>query len=159
MLTGGLVAAFLFRPADWQLALDAWLLAVGAVALLAALAAMKAAIPAPGQSPFDPGRRARGEEEERLPQLARIEREVAMATGTAFDVHYRLRPLLREVAEHRLATRRGLALDAGSPAAREALGEDLWELVRLDRDPPHHHLARGMSLAEIRAAVEALERI
>jgi hypothetical protein len=159
LLTAGFVGGVFFRPNAWELALDAWLLALGGIALAAAVAATTSALPEPAQSPFDRRRRRREEETERLPQLARIEREVVLATTTAFDAHYRLRPLLREVAEHRLASRRALSLDSGSDAVRAALGEELWELVRPDRERPEHHLARGLPRAEIRAAVEALERI
>jgi hypothetical protein len=159
LLTAALVAALVVRPGAWELAVDAWLLALGGVALAAAVGATRTASPAAAWSPFDPGRREREEPDAGLPELARIEREVGLGTATAFDVHYRLRPRLREVAEHRLATRRGLTLDSGSPAVRETLGEGLWELVRPDRERPPHHLGRGKSLAEIRAAIEALERI
>ena len=159
LFTAGFVAGVVFRPDAWRIALDAWLLAVGGVALAAAVAATRAAFPTPGQSPFDRRRRKRPEEPERLPELARVEREVALATGTAFDAHYRLRPLLREVAEHRLATRRGLVLDSGSDAVRAAVGEGAWEIVRPDRGRPSHHLAPGLTSGQVRAAIEALERI
>jgi hypothetical protein len=159
LFTAGLVGGIVVRPGAWQLALDAWLLALGAVALAAAVAATRSALPGLGESPFDRRRRRRRPEPERLPELARVEREVALGTTTAFDTHYRLRPLLRDVAEHRLATRRGLALDDGGTAIREALGAEAWELVRPDRQRPDHHLAAGTKLADVRAAVEALERI
>jgi len=159
LLTAALVCALVFRPGQWRLALDAWLLALGAVALAAAVAATRGAHPRDEPPPFDRRRRSRAEPESRLPQLARLEREVEMGAGTAFDVHYRLRPLLREIAEHRLATRRGLTLDSGSSAVVAVLGNDLWELVRPDREPPRFHHDPGLPVAEIRSAVETLERI
>jgi hypothetical protein len=159
LLTAGLVLALVFRPGEWRLAVDAWLLALGAVALAAAVAATRGAHPRQGGSPFEPGRRKPGRPPEPLAQLARVEREVEMASGTAFDVHYRLRPLLRDVARHRLATRRGLILDSGSEAVQAALGQDLWALVRPDRLPPRYHHDPGLSVKNIREAVETLERI
>ena len=159
VLTTGLVSALVFRPGDWQLALDVWLLALGAVALAAAVAATRRALPSPRPAPFEAAVRGQAEDAERLPQLARVERELVMATTMAFDVHFRLRPLLREVAEHRLATRRGLSLDSGSAAVREALGDELWELVRPDRERPRYQHGPGIPLPELRAAVEALERM
>lgn len=159
LLTLGFVAGLVLRPGAWQLALDAWLLALGAVALAAAVAATKAGVPGVEESPFDRRRRRRAEPPERLAELARVEREVALGTSTAFDAHYRLRPLLRDVAEHRLATRRGLSLDRGGDAVREVLGEEAWQLVRPDRKRPEHHFAPGAKLADVRAAIEALERI
>ena len=159
LLTAGLVLALVFRPGEWRLAVDAWLLALGAVALAAAVAATRGAHPRQGRSPFEPGRRRPERPPEQLAQLARVEREVEMASGTAFDVHYRLRPLLREVSRHRLAARRGLVLDSGSEAVRTALGENLWELVRPDRTPPRRHHDPGLSVKDIRSAVETLETI
>lgn len=159
LLTVGFAGGLVFRPGDWQLALDAWVLALGAVALAAAVAATRGAHPQPGSSPFEPRGRRRSEPFERLPELARVEREVEMSTGTAFDAHFRLRPLFREIAEHRLATRRGLRLESGSDAVRAALGDELWELVRPEREPPRFRHDPGVPLAEVRAAVEALERI
>jgi hypothetical protein len=159
LFTAGFIAGVVLRPGAWQIALDAWLLALGAVALSVAVAATRTALPGPGQSPFDRRRRKRLERPARLPELARVEREVALGTGTAFDAYYRLRPVLRDVAEHRLATRRGLVLDSGSDAVREALGEEAWELVRPDRGRPSHQLGPGATLRDVRAAIEALERI
>lgn len=157
--TASFVCGLIFRPGAWQIALDAWLLALGAVALAAAVAATRTAVPGPGQSPFDRRRRKRPKRPERLPELARIEREVALGTATAFDAYYRLRPLLRDVAEHRLATRKGLVLDSGSEAVREAIGDETWDLVRPDRERPAHHLAPGATFKQVREAIEALERI
>jgi hypothetical protein len=84
---------------------------------------------------------------------------VLLATETAFEVHYRLRPILREIAAYRLSSRRGIALDDEVDAARDALGPEAWELVRPDRPAPPDRLGRGRPLAELRAAVDALERI
>src|SRR5204862_2527145 len=93
-----------------------------------------------------------------LAELARTEREVALATGTAFDVHYRLRPLLREVAAHRLATRRGIDLDAGGEQVRALLGWVGWEICRPSRERPDDHFAPAPRLAQVRDAREAIER-
>jgi hypothetical protein len=159
LLSAAFVCALIFRPGEWRLAVDAWLLALGAVALAAAVAATRGAHPRTGPSPLEGRRRKRADEGTQLRHVARLEREVEMGAGTAFDLHYRLRPVLREVAEHRLATRRGLRLDSGSDGVKAALGADLWELVRPDRLPPSHHHDAGLPVAEIRAAVETLERI
>jgi hypothetical protein len=75
----------------------------------------------------------------------------------AFDVHVRLRPRLRGIAEHRLASRRGLRLE--SPEARELLGEELADLLRSDRRRPEDPFAPGIPLERQRDALERLERI
>jgi hypothetical protein len=157
--TVALVGAVVFRPGDWRLALDVWLLAGGGVALLAAVAATRTALPAPGASPFERRRRRTGETPEPLQQLARVEREVVMGTGTAFDAHYRLRPLLRDIAEHRLATRRGLELDSGSETVRALVGDELWELLEPVRPRPRRHHDPGVPLRAVAEAVDRLEAI
>ena len=81
-----------------------------------------------------------------------------MATQSAFDTHYRLRPLLRELAQTRLA-RRGVDLDAPGSRAEELLGPDTWAIVRPDLVRPAEHHAAGASLATVNRAVEALEEL
>ena len=96
---------------------------------------------------------------QRLPELERTERAVLLSASNAFDVHYRLRPILREIAAQRLATRRGLSLDDDVGRRRAVVGEETWELVRGDREPPHLRFAPGVQAAELREVVAALERI
>jgi hypothetical protein len=97
-------------------------------------------------------------EPSRIPELDRIERELNLGASHDFDLHYRLRPVVREVALSRLE-RRGLRLDSGSAAVRELLGDDLWQLVRPDRERPPDRQAPGPGLAELRRSVEILERL
>jgi hypothetical protein len=89
--------------------------------------------------------------------LEQAERVVVLATVNAFDLHLRLRPRLQAIAEHRLASRRGLRL--GSEEARVLLGDELWELLQPDRPPPDDRFAPGMPLAAQSAALERLEKI
>jgi hypothetical protein len=94
----------------------------------------------------------------RIPELDRLERELNLGASRDFDLHYRLRPVVREIAVSRLE-RRGLRLDSGSAAVRELLGDDLWQLVRPDRERPPDRQAPGPGLAELRRSVEILERL
>lgn len=94
----------------------------------------------------------------RIPELDRLERGLEMGASREYDFHYRLRPVLREVASGRLE-RRGLSLDSGSPPVRELLGEEVWELVRPDREPPRDRQARGPGMDELQQTVETLERL
>ena len=75
-----------------------------------------------------------------------------------FDTYYRLRPVLREIAGHRLA-RRGVDLDAPSGSAEGLLGEDAWALVRPDLPRPRHHFAAGVPLDQMERALDALEEL
>ena len=81
-----------------------------------------------------------------------------MSAARSFDLHYRLRPIVRDIAVGRLE-RRGLRLDSGSPAVRELLGDRVWELVSPDRVAPGDRQAVGPGLAELRQTVESLERL
>lgn len=138
---------------------DGYLLFLGGLVLFALVQATAAAAPWRERSSFDEARRRRPRPPERPAELARLEREVLLASTTAFDLHARLRPILRDVVGHRLAAGRGLDLDSGSAAVRAAVGDELWEIVRPDRPPPRDRLAPGLSLPRLRAALEALERI
>jgi hypothetical protein len=153
-----LVAAIV-RPDDRGLVLDAYLLFVGGLALLLLARTTGSALPAAGRSRFERALETPVPARTRPDALTALERRLLLATETAFEVHFRLRPVLREIAAYRLSARRGIELDAEPEAAREALGPEAWELVRPDREPPEDRLGRGARLADLSAAVDALERI
>ena len=153
-----LVVAWFAEPGERSLAGGIYLLFLGALVLLALTRATRAAHPA-RPSPFDLARRRPGHRVERAPELARVERAVVLGTASAFDFHSRLRPLLREIAHHRLATARGIDLDSQPVEARELLGDQTWQLVRPDRPPPTNRHAAGVSVAELHSVLESLARI
>jgi hypothetical protein len=153
--TAALGALLVLQPFSRQLAVHLYLVAVAAIVLAAAVGATTAALPARSRSSFDAALRRREPERRRPEQLERIERTVTLGTTTAFDFHARLRPLLREVAAARLARARGVELD--SPAGRAALGEDAWELLRPDREPPDDRFAPGLDPQRLRSLVATLE--
>jgi hypothetical protein len=134
-----------------------WLVVVLAIALGAALARLSHAMPRRA-SAFDAVFARARSEPARPASLARVEREVTLSTGTAFDVHYRLRPLLRGLATG-LLLRRGVDLDRTPERARELLAPEVWDLVRPDRPPPENRTAPGLPLAAIERAVDDLERL
>jgi hypothetical protein len=90
------------------------------------------------------------------PDLATLEQVLSIAQDNAFDVHVRLRPVLREIAADRLAGRR-IALDDQPEPARAALGEELRELVRPERPSPADPRAPGLSFERLQAFVTTLE--
>jgi hypothetical protein len=150
-----LVPALIFLPGRRELAVDLFLLLIAAGAVVALVRALSAV--APRASSHRPARAPRMTQ--RLAELDRTERAVLLSASTAFDVHYRLRPMLREIAAQRLATRRGLSLDVDTEAARAVVGEETWELVRPEREPPELRFAPGITAPQLREVVAVLERI
>ena len=139
--------------------LDGYVLAVGGLVLLALVRAAREAGDAAEASVYERALRRHARRAQRPHALERLEREVVLGATNAFDLHVRVRPVLREIAAHRLESRRGIDLDAGAPATRELLGEELWELVRPDRAPPDDRFAPGVPLDRLRRHVRTLEGI
>ena len=146
-------------PGRLALATHVWLLLVCGIALAAVLRSLLRSYPPAPRSPLEDALERRTPTEERLPSLARLEREVTLGTSSSYDLHYRLRPTLRETAAGLLAVRRGIPLDAEPQRARAALGDATWQLVRPDREPPEDRLARGLTENDLRALVESLEAL
>ena len=88
---------------------------------------------------------------QQLPELTRLTREVALATASAYDLHFRLLPHLREIAQCRLER-------AGKTSGPDTLGR-WWELLRPDRPEPEDRFGPGIKQAELRALVSDLERM
>lgn len=128
------------------------------MALLAMSSWLRQIAPREGRSILAAALEPRAPEPTRIPELDRLERELYMSAAREFDLHYRLRPVVREIALARLE-RRGLRLDSGSAAVRDLLGDDLWKLVSPDREPPRNRQALGPGLADLRQTVESLERL
>jgi hypothetical protein len=155
-----LLASSMTFPGRRVVALDSYVLFLGALGLAGGTRATRAATPevhAPIlddtlDDPLDP-----------LPQrpteLARLEREVYLSLGSSFYLHHRLRPLLREAAAHRLLLRHGVDAEARPDAAEAILGDTAWAWLRADRPEPRDRWAPGPPIGELRALVDAIERI
>lgn len=144
--------------APTQASLDAYVLVVGADVLLALVSATRLSS-AHNRSTFDAALADPDLPRTRPASLEQLEREVYLYVGSAFYLHYRARPLFRELASHRLGERLGIDLDRQPEAARVALGPVLWEIVRPGREPPEDRHAPGLPLPALGEAVGALERI
>jgi hypothetical protein len=70
-----------------------------------------------------------------------------------------MRPLLRQIAAHRLRVHYGVGLDREPERARELVSSPAWEVLRPDCPPPADRLAAGPSLAAQRAVLDELERL
>ncbi len=152
------MAARRIAPGRHEIELDVYVLVLGLMGLLAMTSWLRQIAPREQRSRLATALEPREPEPTRIPELDRLERELYMSAAREFDLHYRLRPVVREIALARVE-RRGLRLDSGSAAVRELLGDDLWKLVSPDREPPRNRQALGPGLAELRQTVESLERL
>lgn len=159
LATLGLLLSIWAAPGRRALEVDVYVLVLGALAVLAAVLATRRAFPLDRGSALAAALEREPRTSLRPHELERLEREVTLGTSTAFDLHYRLRRTLREIAEQRLADRHGLRLDPGGRPVEAVLGEELWGLVRPDRKPPNERYARGLAPKAVRRVVERLEAL
>jgi hypothetical protein len=157
--TAGLITGLALAPARAELWVHLYVVAVLAIALAAVVGVLRGTLPAAEASSFDAALRREEHPQERLPELARLEREVTLAASSSFDVHYRLRPIAREIAGGLLAARRGVLLDQEPDRARTLLGEETWSLVRPGLQPPSDRYGPGIRPAELGRVLAALEAL
>jgi hypothetical protein len=159
LATIAFVLAAAFLPGRRDLVLHVYALVLAALALGWLVGVVRRAHPIADVSPFDLGLRERHDLRDPVVELEKLEREVSMASSTAFDLHFRLRPRVQLIARQLLASRRGVDLAAQPDAARRLLGEETWSLVRPDREPPAHRTGPGLEPARLDTVVTALERL
>jgi hypothetical protein len=153
------VSLLLFGRLPREPVVQVYLLVVGGLAGLTALAAARFAQGEARPSQFERALRRRWPRVKRPERLEQLERHVALASESAFDLHFRLRPTVATIASERLWSRHGIDLEARADRARSLLSPELWDLVRSDRPPPANRLAHGPGSAELGVVVDALERI
>jgi hypothetical protein len=154
VLTGLLAVDVVFRPIPLGFALRTWLVALGA---LAASALVRGSLAPYRQVQVERARfeRRRPRIPERPAGLAEAERAVDYAAWNPADLNRRLRPLLREVAAHRLLTRRGIDIERHPELARELLGNAAWDLIHV----PAATISKGDPGASPPAIRETIERL
>ncbi len=139
------------QPGLRNIALHAYVLVVGALVMVGVVAAAGEAVPRRQRSQLDAALAEQQAPRRRLPELERMEREVTLAAASSFDLHYRLVPHLREIANARLER-------AAKTPSPETLGR-WWELLRPDRPVPEDRFAPGISRADLHALVADLEEL
>jgi len=155
-----LIAVSFFAPGRRHVALDVFVLYLGALGLAAGVRSTRAASPEVHEpSLADELADPLDVLPERPKELERLERDVHLSVATSFYLHHRLLPVLREIAANRLLVRHGVDLERRADAARAVVGEAAWSWLRPDREPPRDRWAPGPPLAELRVVVDALERI
>jgi hypothetical protein len=158
LLTAVLLALVVAVPSRRALLVGIYELVLGAIAVSALLSSFRTLEPKTWlRSPFerDP---AKPEEPPPIAELDRFDRLVVLGTGNEFDLHYRLRPLLRQLATDRLYARHGIELDREPERARPPLGDELAALVSPDRRLGRK-TARGIDAAELARHVDRLEQL
>jgi hypothetical protein len=157
LATLSLVIALIAAPERRDLFVDLYLLSLGGIAVLRLVGLSRRRLGPGERSEFAEALRLHPRQATRIAERDKLEREVELGTQTAFDFHFRLRPVLVEIAANRLAGR-GLTL-TGDPRARAVLGDAAWELLRPDREPPRDRNAPGLAPDELGRVVGVLERI
>jgi hypothetical protein len=151
--TLALAAVLVPRLVRAELAAEVYVLVLGAATLVALVAATRGEAAEP--SAFERALRPPAPKRPTRPlELDRLEREVTLGIGGAFHFRHKLLPTLREIAEQRLADRRGAALSAAS------VDTDAWELLRPEGpDGFEDRYARGLPIERLEALTDELERI
>jgi hypothetical protein len=150
-----LIITVIVLPGDRSHAVDVYVVYLGAV-LLFVLARMTSG--AGGRRKPIPPKKEKPPDN-RVPELVRIEREIVLATGSGFDRQLRVGPMMRDIARHRLWTRRGVDLDEQPERAKELLGAEVWSLLRAGRPEPNTRYAPGADVAELRQILERIEKV
>jgi uncharacterized membrane protein len=141
----------LAQPGLRDVTVRVYVFLLGSMLMLGVVAAAGDSVPRRRRSELDQALSEQKHREQRLPELERTEREVTLATATAYDLHVRLLPHLREIAQCRLE-------QTGKTSGPDTLGR-WWELLRPDRAEPDDRFAPGIKHAELRALVGDLERM
>jgi hypothetical protein len=140
-----------------RLAAEVVLIVAGAMGAAICLALLAVRLPA-GHRLFEERLQPRVRTQVWPAQLVRLERTVEWSASSGLDVHTRLRPVLVEIAEARLA-RHAVRLDRDEAEARRLLGPAVWELVRPDRPAPPTRDAPGIRPRELDEILDALEAL
>ena len=154
---GALIALFATSAAA-RLIVETYALALGAVLMFAIIRVARTLERRRGQTPFARALAAMRAPQPRTGELPE-ERDVELSRVGAFHYHVRVRPILRDIAAHRLRRSYGVELDREPARARELVPSAAWEVIRPDRPMPSDRLARGPSLDEQRTVLDELERV
>ncbi len=181
--TIALVATLAVFDTSRGVIVNAWLLAIGGLAVWTLWRALDMALATSTASAFDSARDRPPDPPTRLRDVIAMEGAILDAEWSWGGVEFRLRPILRRIAEARLTERHQVDLETDPAAARRILGEELWALI--GPEPVAGHVParpagplepgarpslsagqvksrggrRGIPRATIRRAIEALEEL
>lgn len=159
LATLGLIVLLGLRPVGADRILAGYVLALAAIAASALVRRLARRSDDFTPSRFEHAIAWKPDPPSRPPELVRIERDLVLGTTNAGHLHARLLPILREAAAARLGARYQVDLARRPEVARTLLGDEAWELVRPDREPPPDLYGPGLSLRAVRRVVERLESL
>lgn len=155
----GVAAAVLLAGFDrTDLVLDALLVFLAGLLAVTAARLTARALPAPSavvQRALSPRPRPSAQPE----SLDRIEGLVALAQADQLDLHFRLRPLLADVAAAGYASKGGGESGPLPPAAEGTFSPETWALIRSDRPRPAGPGDRGIPTDRLAGILDELESI
>lgn len=156
--TAGVVIALFVAGWSHGLVLLAYVLFVGAVAVIALARRLRSVLP-----PADQFARLLAERPgpaEAAGQLRSIRRALSAAGRSQAELHSRLAPMVHEIAAARLSRRHGVDLDREPERARRLIGDGrLWELLTPGHGPADGPLGSGWSRQDLEELLNELERI
>jgi hypothetical protein len=157
-VTTVLLVLVVLVPSKRSLFIGIYELVLAAIALGALVGSFQTFEPRLGmRSPFE-REPEKPEEPQPIAELDRIDRLVVLGGANEFDLHYRLRPLLRQIASERLYDLYGIDLDTDPERVKPLLGDELWEIVRPDREVGRRSWP-GLPPAELAGHVARLEQL
>jgi hypothetical protein len=158
LLTAILLALIVVVPSRRTLLVEVYVLLLATIALATVVSSFRTLEPQAWlRSPFE-REPEKPEEPAPIAELDRIDRLVVLGAASEFDLHYRLRPLLKQLAADRLHASHAFELDRDPERARLLLGEELWELVSPERKAGRR-TAAGIDPALLAQHVDRLERL
>lgn len=141
----------LSEPSVSNVTLHVYVFVVGGLVMLGVVAAAGDAVPTRRRSDLERALSEAEDRERRVLEFEKLQREVTLAVSSAFDLHRRLLPQLREIAQARLER-------SGRSPGPETLGR-WWELLRPDLEQPEDRFGPGIDAAQLRELVSDLERM
>lgn len=136
-----------------------YLLALGAFAILALYRVIAGSSPLRGRSAFDRALEPTTLDTDRPERLQDIERHVYLAHIDSSEFHYRLAPLLREIASYRLASHRSVPAEQVPTAARALLDRHIYDLLWPGEDKPTDRREAGIKVNDVKAILQAVEEL
>jgi len=159
IVSGVLGILLAVRPLPAERLFAAYVLALAAIGLLHFVRAYRGELD-PTPSRFEQALRERARATSARPGVFLVmDREIELGILHAGQAHRRLLPLLRAAAAARLQARHGIELERGSPAARALLGDEAWEFLRPDREPPADPFGPGVPRETIADLIERVEAL